>query len=79
MFESEEEGSSPSTPKGVVQTIDQGTSGIAHSSTPPPPPPSPLPHTPTLTPPPSPPHMLFSVANIVKIPKFRGYGSKDPI
>ena len=56
---SEEERSSPSTPRSAVQTIDHGTSKIPHPSTPP-----------TPTPPPPPP--LFNMENTMKMHVFMG-------
>ena len=54
--------------------VNQGIAGIPCPSNPPPPPP--LPHTPT--PPSPPPHPLFKMVNAMKMPIFKGLGTKNP-
>jgi len=73
-FDNKEESSIPKIPRGVPQSVDQGTKGIPHPSTPPLP--SPPPHTPTPPPPPPPP--LFSMVNTMKMSISRGLGTEDP-
>lgn len=77
--ESEEERRNSGTPRGVLQSDNQGTSMILetpHPSTPSPP--SSTPNTPTPTPPPPPPLPPFNMANAIKMLVFRRQGSEDP-
>lgn len=68
-FDREEEIKNLKTLQGAPKSIDEGTTGIPHPSSPP------LSSPPPRTPTPQPPHPLFSMMNTMKMPIFKGLGT----